>query len=1384
MNKYWNILFISLVLHMGLFLITNSFSVFAQNFEHFTNKEGFNQNTVTTIAQDSYGFLWFGTPNGLIKFDGYKFENFTTNSLSGSSISNNYINYLYNDDNGLLWIGTKDGLNVYIPWLEKFVTVPLASKISINHITSDSKGRIWVSGTNELFMCEIVDIPHGDFEISDNLLPIENKISNLNNFYFINDTLILLATSSGLKKMELGNYETPTVKSIIDFKDFNNQSITAIKKVKNMLWVGTIDGLYKTTLEGDKIHIIRKFETTKNKGVSNLGLFVECIFEDNNGAVWIGTKDEGLSKYIPENDRFDNYNYNPKKESGVNSQIVNCMYQDNFNVLWIGTAHGGINKLDLLQKPFNSYSHNPFDKLSISENLINSLLEDKDGYLWVSTYNESICRSTQPVDSTNINQLQFENLSHKIPLLKKDVIRSIYEDKKGFIWFGTDKSLMVYNPISKKFKLVNLEKNGKKIFLGICFSISQIDDTKLIFGGEKVLVVQNPWNQIKNQSEIILDVTASLDIDKQRVQAFLKDSRGKFWYGTPEGLLQGDYINNKLTIEKNYSSENTDNIALSHSNVFSLHEDDEGVLWIGTFGGGLNKMYLDALSNATKIDFFSKKNILPDDAVYGILQDTENYLWLSTDMGLCKFNKTKNTAKVFDVRDGLTHNNFRRSAFFKGKSGYFYFGGLNGLTIFNPEKIQINNLRPKVLITGLSIKNKLVHIGEKLNGKEILTKSISETKSISMNQNDQIIAFDLIVQHSATPSKNILAYKLEGFNDKWIVLEAGKTTVRFTNLEAGNYTFKTKGANSDGIWNTNTTDLVLNVLPPWYKTWWSYTILVCITLTIIIGVFVYFLKLEKLKQHLKYEELDKERIATINQGKFRYFTNLSHEFRTPLTLIAGPLERIMETNTNAKNNSYLEIIQKNTKRLLSLADQLITFREAEEGKVKLNLAKLSLGDFIYPSTEAFENYAIEKNINFFFKISNPNEEIVIDIEKVERIIFNLLSNSFKNTSPQDSIWIEAGVTLISDQKMITIDVVDTGKGIPKKSLEKIFERFYQLGNKEVSTSGGGIGLAFCKSLVNLMGGEISAQSQTDVETRFSVVIPSKPIEEAVLNQKHKVTESFISNWAPLTANIIPENNNLADSLAIKKHSILLVEDEPDIQSFLVNALSETYFITVANNGIEALESIKQKEPDLIVSDVMMPEMDGFEFCKEIKSNVKTCSLPVLLLTALGTNEDIIKGLEFGADEYLSKPFSLKHLELRIKKLLDNSIKIKSYFSKKSTLPEKGIEMNTKDKDFLSQVIEKIEQNLSDSNFGVEELANEIGLSTSQFYRKLKQLTGQVPNAYLRNFRLERAADLLNSNTGCNVAEVMYQIGIESHSYFSTSFKKLYGVSPSQYITKN
>ena len=673
MNKIWNLILLLFIIILG------NVSVFSQNFERFSNKEGFNQNTTHTIEQDRYGFLWYGTPNGLIKYDGYEFETYTTQSETDGKLISNYISSLLNDDKGILWIGTNLGLNVYIPWLERFHTLLLPSQFRISHISVGPMGRVWFSGDNKLYVCELIDVEKGIFKISDNIINNFPEVSTINTFVFKDENTIVLGTTTGLKQLSLKN-EKPILSNI---EETSIKYVTTVEYINNIFWIGTNQGLYKATLDENRLHIIQTFDNLKNQIPPTK---ISTIFEDHSGMVWIGTKDNGLYKYNQELDTFEHFKFSKKNELGISSNFISALYQDDFNVLWIGTAQGGINKLDLTQKPFITYSSKPHDNYSIQDDLLTSILEDSRGKLWLSGYHSPLFRSVNKVNKGNISKLKFEDLEAKLPFPDSNIMRGIYEDDNGYIWLGSNKSVIVYSPFADKFKKVSFQNKNGAFELNHVREFLQIDKNHMLLAGNQIVIVENPWQQIKKNNTPLLTIKSIVDLQNNLVQTLLKNNENSFWIGTNKGLLYGVYEQSKLTIKQNYTSNENQNIKLSNNNIFSLHRE-KNHLWIGTFGGGLNKVTLNKDELPTKIEYFRKNDILPDDVIYGILQEGNSFLWLSTDMGLVKFNIDNNKINVFDVRDGLPQNNFRQKCYFKGKSGYFYFGGLNGLTIFKPENI-------------------------------------------------------------------------------------------------------------------------------------------------------------------------------------------------------------------------------------------------------------------------------------------------------------------------------------------------------------------------------------------------------------------------------------------------------------------------------------------------------------------------------------------------------------------------------------------------------------------------------------------------------------------------------------------------------------------------
>ena len=1345
--------------------------------EKIANKQGFFQNTVEAIVSDPNGYLWFATPNGLVRYDGYSFEYFYHDSENQESIPNNYVTHLLKDSNDKLWIGTKQGLCLYNADKELFKTLNNNYQ-NVTLIKEGPQKRVWVGkgSTLSVFKSDSSQL-EAIKQVGEIDLRNELEESIITDIEFLSETEIIILTNSKILK---GTFNASDLSSfdVVSFQyDFNTTSLRKILKVGNSLWIATNKGLYQTFRDNNRLITIKSYFNL-NQNLLNTQYEILSLFLDKENDLWIGTTYNGLLKYDNETNVFISFRYNPKNINGLTSNRINCFYEDEFGVVWIGTAQGGINKLDKNQKPFQNYSNNPYDTQSLSGNLITDITEDNKGRIWISFFGNTICRSIEKVDLFEGNIIRFERLDEQFGHLSKQIVVRIFQDKKGYWWIGTHEGVYLYDSVKKILKRIKIKDGENLITTSLSRVITQTDKQHILIGGEQVCVLKNPWDTIFADKPVQTSQLINIG-DDNSVNDFVQDNFNNFWFATLNGVFQFVMQQEKLVLQNHLTtlSENN-NLKLCHDNIFTIHKNLNRDIWIGTFGGGLMKIQLNPAGQPEKIKSYHKKDGLPDEAVYGILEDENGMFWISTDMGICKFNPISENFDVYNINDGLLNNNFRQSAYLKTSSGIMLMGGLNGLTVFNPKKIKKNQIPPNVLISGLKVNNQPIIAGQEINKKSLIEKSISNTKKLVLNHKQTNISLDIIVQHNSVPENNQLLYMLEGVNINWISSEKGKTTATYTNLRPGTYQFIYKGANGDGIWSDNTDELIIEVLAPWYFRWWSLTIWGILILFIGYEIFKYLVRLEKLKQKLKFEQLEKERVHDMDQAKLRFFTNISHEFKTPLSLIIGPLEKIAEKNKHRENQKYFSIIHNNILRLQRLINQLVSYRKAETGHLELKYSKTTHGNFIYPLLEAFEENTKRININFFYKVYSPERELIIDIYKTEQILLNLFSNAVKFTKPggEGSISIETGFTGTDNSELFYIEVTDTGIGIATEKIDKIFDRFYRIVEDQGNWTGTGIGLALCKSLTDLMKGTITVESIPGEKTVFKISLPFN--QNVTVSENKEISENHIivTDWMP------PELEEVQKQMPDSNlTNLLIIDDEVDVRSFLHEAFKNKYKVTLAVDGEDGLEKLNKTEPQLVICDVMMPKLNGYQVCEKIKSNSETCHIPVILLTALDDKEKRHEGLEIGADDYITKPFSIKQLEIRIKQLIENKQRIVKHFEKSSVVPDDSLNLEAKDRHFLQKITSSIERNMEDSGFGVEELAKSVGLSTSHFYRKLKQLTGQVPNVYLRNFRLQKAAEILSTNRDLNAIEVMYEIGIESPSYFSTSFKKLHGVSPSEYI---
>ncbi|MCP4310318.1 MAG: response regulator [Bacteroidetes bacterium] len=1347
-------------------------------FVTYSNSEGFNQNTVKCIEQDNTGTLWLGTSNGLIRYDGYSFQNITWESKHQSDVYHGRIESILSDNSGIVWIVSSSGLNLFCPDMERFFKVTSDSLDMLHRTIEDTNGSMWVVGNNYLSNVSAARDRDSIVSVwSPNLLSGAYAGLDILDLLELGDGLYLLATATGLYKMSMTD-------SLMNVKIEPEElipsgHISCLKRHSNTIWIGSHEGLYNIVEGGSKFILIGEYLHDGQDPGSIASNYITDIHVDNKDRIWVGTWLGGLSLFHDQDETFSNFSHDPRKKGGVSGNMVNCIYEDPFNVLWIGTAQAGLCKLDLNQKQFTNLEYNPYDEHTLSGNLINSVLEDSEGYLWVSIYNRPLCRSTQPVGDKNLSELKFDRFSHWFNTFPGRNIFSLYEDKHGNIWMGYDGyGVVVYNKRDESFTRVEFDLNDQILPVSQLRHIVPVAPDKIMVAGSRIIVVKDPWNYLQSGKIVRIPVHTSYAFDDTRsIMAVNVENHEEIWIGfNNNGLSRFSMAGGSLHMVEHHEYIESDESSISNNAIFCLNRDREQSLWIGTFGGGLNRLKDIQGSGEREFERLQDTIGLPDNAIYGIVQENDSTLWFGTDMGISVLNTQTFKTTNYNIHDGLPGNNFRQFAYHKGSSGFYYFGGLNGLTVFKPGQIKANLIPPEVRLTNLKINNKIVQVGETVGSRIILDRDISEVEKLVLSRDDRTLTIEVAAYHTAIPEKNRLSYILEGFDKEWIHINQGSFAPTYTNLTPGNYTFKVRGYNCDGIISEDETSLQITMLAPWFARTSSKLLFFILALSLISGISLYVVKLKNLQNKLHFEQLDKERIKEVNHSKLRFFTNISHEFKTPLSLISIPLQKLQELVHGEEEKEYVAMIEKNSNRLIRLMDQLLTFRRIEQAGLKLKISRTSLDGFIYPVADAFESLSVKKGIQFYYQVKDPSFQIHLDLEKMEQVLFNLLSNAFKFTPPNGTVRLEGSIREHEGKEYACFDVTDNGVGIQMNDLSKIFERFYQSGS-ELRNMGTGIGLSYSKSIVDLHKGYIKVESIPEERTCFSVLIPLDESHSDIHSKKD--IKRLNTNELLEYENITNDLNQGQDPADHQKPTVLVADDESEFRSIIKNVLKKKYRILEAANGTDALDIANTGEVDIIISDVMMPGLNGYELCEKVKTEIQLCHIPFILLTALEEMDSHIQGMEHGADSYMSKPFNLKYLEVTVQKLIENREKLKAHFNQSSSLPA-DVQISGIDTEFIEMVNNAIRKNLDNSSFGVEELSQEVSLSTSQLYRKLKLLTGQIPNAYLRNYRLQAAADLFADNPGISVKSVMYEVGIESASHFSHAFKKKFGYSPSEF----
>jgi signal transduction histidine kinase/DNA-binding response OmpR family regulator/streptogramin lyase len=1304
--------------------------------------KGLSQSSVFAIRQDTLGFIWIGTQDGLNRYDSKGFKVYRPVKNVKNSLQSYYIRSLFTDHKGQLWVGGNQGISVYNYNTDSFTNYSLPRNIGewyISSITEDSQHRIWASSiAGDVFVLSPNDKSFKPIKFNASSHEIK-KIAYIGLW----QQEILLGTDVGLFKLNSNSHQLSKI-NLSSKKSYINDVFIEGKK----LWVATEgEGVIQYDAQNRKLTSLLH-NAGKNSIADNN---IRCINKDTEGNLWFGTF-KGLSIFNPKNNSFSNYSHQISQPYTISQNSVRCIFKDKQNGIWLGTYYGGLNYYHKNDIKFNLLSQNS-GKPSLNDEVIGVIKQDSKGNFWIGSNDKGLNYWNK-----NANTITYFSNNESNPnSLSSNNIKAIEFDANGNVLVGTHNGgLNVLNPSTGLVQRFRHDENNPNSIAGdLVYSILKDSKGRIWIGTRSGLDQFHP--ETKTFTHIHLDKAGKRPASDD-ITFLFEDSKKRIWIGTTNGVT--------LFYPETQLFGNIGHEKVSDDIVNCITEDQKHRIWIGTREG--LRLYDEVQESF--ISFKARKDFFKE-TIYGIIPDEDN-LWISTNTGLIKFNPDKRSVQTFDESDGLQNKQFNDYSFCKAKDGMLLFGGIKGVSYFYPSMIKQSPLPLKLNFTALEVLNKTVAVDDET---DILEQHIDQVKELEIGPEYKQFSIFFNTFNYISSNRTYYLYKLEGIDKEW--QRTDNLKVSYSNLSAGKYNFQIKAIGPNGeMSSVRSLDIV--ILPPWYKTiWFSLLLFAIIGTAVYIGFKIIKERIQAVQQ-LKLERIEKERVSYINQIKMDFFTNVSHELRTPLTLILAPLEELLKMPFSDKiTKKKHELMFINAKRLYNLVDQLFEFRKTEMGTRPLKVGKSDLVRFTQEIFESFNPLSEKNNIHYTFHTTETELFFYFDKDAMEKILFNLLSNAFKYTKERQSIQVE----LLKKNDMVQIKVADTGVGISSENLSKVFDRFYQVNNREMNL-GSGVGLAFTKRLVELHHGEISAESAEEQGSTFTVAIP---ILDQVYKNDQQVEESLY-DLSIVTDNElenekeIEEENEIIDSNQPMK--LLIVDDNKEILDYLQDYFSKTYDVTVAYNGQMALDLLEINPFDLIISDVMMPELDGLHFCKRVKQNINTSHIPLMLLTARNETSQQIKGLEMGADDYITKPFSTPLLAAKITNLLRSRKRLKEYYSVGKEMVPENIAFNTLDEEFLKEAIRIVEDHLADSEFTVDHFSREIGMSRSNLYIKLKAITGESAMDFIKRIRFKKAVELMQSKR-YTIAQITYMCGFNSPSYFSTAFKQHYGCMPSEYLAR-
>lgn len=1199
-----------------------------------------------------------------------------------------------------------------------------------------------------------------------NHLTTENGLphNTVNGFTEDKYGFIWIATLEGLCKFDGSNiktyYSENTPKTLI-----NHRPTKLYRDDNGGIWVlfSTSKRVCKYNYETDDFshYILEELSESLQKALKA----PEKISYQSKGAkhIWSIVNNNLVQKKIKSEETGACFNKYSNQEHLVDTYVIS-LFIDSNDILWVGTDNHGVYYVDINKALIRHYTYG-FGKS------IRAICEDDFGQLWVGTREGKVYQVNREKETYSV----FNYKTKKAELS----VRKIYKDRKNNIWIGTKNGLYFYDRAQKIKHFTTTTQPS--IPNNRVYAINE-DKHGILWIGT--------WNGIASYNYKTKNIVNYQLNDINAIRNIAIAQKGGLWIATEWGLVFLDYqvqdglVTNLKTIYYNYK-EGVNSI--SNDFIYSVDVDDDGNVWIGTLRG--LSMY-DIHKN--KFINFENSEFISNTAIRGVLC-YKDYVWLSYNKGITRIHRKNFSMRHYDALDGLQNNEFSEDAYYKNKkTGELFFGGNNGLNMFYPDCIKDNSTPPKIVFTELSVQNQPVRIHQKTNGGVLLKKPLQETTSLEFkhHQNEFEISFSAL--HFSNVSKNRYAYKLEGVDENWIYLQGNRRSAIYSGVPSGTYTLKVKAANSDGVWNNESIKMQINILPAWWVSKIAWGIYILLLLLICYAILRIVVVRKNLKYQIEIEQIKAEKAKEISSLRTTFFTGISHEIRTPVTLIIDPLRKLIENQqqNDGKQKTY-HLMYRNASRLLNLINQLLDFRKVETTLQTLRPAPHNIIVFITNKLAMFE-YAVQKqNITLKLNAEGTREDIrVFDEDVFDKILVNLISNALKyssnNTTVQVRFLNEKAVAGLIDIAHVTmpvnvrenplgwfaIQVIDQGKGIAPEMQEKIFDLFFRVENNQ--NVGSGVGLALTKALVELHKGYITVQSEEGKGSCFTVFLPTA----LTLENEH---DSAKGAWPFISSYINNDDKTIeAESTEVSEQPLLLiVEDNNDIRNYLKQELSIHYNIITANNGKLGQEKAQETIPDLVISDVMMPEMSGIELCKALKTDERTSHIPVILLTARQSEEARMEGYETGADDYVIKPFNSAILEIRIKNLIESRKKLRTLFSSGTPIELKKISINATDEKFINRAVEVVHNHLSSFNFTADVFAQEMAVSRAQLFRKIKAMTNQTVNAFIMAIKLNRAVELLQTSDN-QINEIALKCGFSDASNFTRSFVKKFGVTPSNY----